>query len=694
MGTDMRGSIYFCDLSHLSFGKFYNADVFPWGIGCIAAYTIKHTSHPVDVRLFRYPHKLSEALIEHIPPVVAFANYMWNFHLSYCYAKFIKERSPGTAIVFGGPNFPVNPEEQARFLERYPCIDFYVEGEGELAFLELYRALAASNYNINEAQSAPLRSCNYLRDGRLVKNEKVPRIKDLGEIPSPYLTGLFDGFFDGTLRPLMQTNRGCPFACTFCVEGDSYYTKVNNRPLNVFEQELEYAAQRLPNKCDLFIADSNFGMYQRDVEFAQAIARTQAEYGWPLHISVATGKNSVERVLKVAEIVDGSMRISAAVQSLDPQVLANIKRSNINTSEIHEVVRQSDRTGANTLSEIILALPGDSKDAHFRTIESIVNSGVNVIASHTLMMLPGTECNDPETRARFGMKTKFRLVSRSAGRYSIGDREFIAAEIEEVCVGGAALSFEDYLECRVLALTLTIFYNDCIADEALKILRAHDVSNWDYIVAIHRRYYARDLPPTLLDLYDNFLRETQDELWDDPELLHKSLELLDELDRLNRGDRGHNIIFKHKAWALTRCLDEIHDVAFQAVVMLLSTKMVKEDLPLFTRFLEEVKAYSLLRKRGFLTDHTSKHICVEFDMIRAEENDWRGDIKSYVLSHPKTLELYQDQKQISHIERQMRRLGGQEDVSLSQLVMLLPSKKLFRNAMYQQSCRQGEPRNG
>ena len=44
------------------------------------------------------------------------------------------------------------------------------------------------------------------------------------------------------------------------------------------------------------------------------------------------------------------------------------------------MARRADTTGANTLSEIILGLPGDSKRKHFKTVETIVNSGVNVVA--------------------------------------------------------------------------------------------------------------------------------------------------------------------------------------------------------------------------------------------------------------------------------------------------------------------------
>ena len=39
---------------------------------------------------------------------------------------------------------------------------------------------------------------------------------DLTLIPSPYLSGRLDQFLDGKLMPVIQTNRGCPFSCTFC----------------------------------------------------------------------------------------------------------------------------------------------------------------------------------------------------------------------------------------------------------------------------------------------------------------------------------------------------------------------------------------------------------------------------------------------------------------------------------------------
>ena len=52
------------------------------------------------------------------------------------------------------------------------------------------------------------------------------RIKDLDEIPSPYLNGMMDKFFDGKLTPFLETNRGCPFTCSFCHTGSDYFHKL------------------------------------------------------------------------------------------------------------------------------------------------------------------------------------------------------------------------------------------------------------------------------------------------------------------------------------------------------------------------------------------------------------------------------------------------------------------------------------
>ena len=95
----------------------------------------------------------------------------------------------------------------------------------------------------------------------------------MDRIPSPYLKGYLDKFLeDSRLSPLLESNRGCPFTCTFCVDGTNSRSKVYHKSVSRFSQELEYVATRYKGII-LTIADLNFGMYARDIEISSSIAR-------------------------------------------------------------------------------------------------------------------------------------------------------------------------------------------------------------------------------------------------------------------------------------------------------------------------------------------------------------------------------------------------------------------------------------
>jgi hypothetical protein len=95
-----------------------------------------------------------------------------------------------------------------------------------------------------------------------------------------------DEFFDGKLAPLLETNRGCPFTCTFCVQGVRWYTKVHNFGKDRLKAEIEYIGamikERVPAMGFLRIADSNYGMFESATSRVSSyIAEAQAKYGWP-----------------------------------------------------------------------------------------------------------------------------------------------------------------------------------------------------------------------------------------------------------------------------------------------------------------------------------------------------------------------------------------------------------------------------
>ena len=326
-------------------------------------------------------------------------------------------------IVFGGPHYPIVAAEQQDYLRAHPEIDVYIIKEGEAAFANFVTCLIEMDLDVEAVKSRALASVHSISaDGTAHLSSAVERIRDLTEIPSPYTTGRLDEFFDGKLLPIIQTNRGCPFSCTFCVEGVSYYNKIYTNMPSKVAAEIDYIGRKMlevrgrGGRNDLFIADSNFGMYKNDIDTCRSIAKAQDDYRWPEYINVATGKNQKARVLEAARLVRGAMRLSGSVQSLDEEVLKNVKRSNIAGDQLMQLALQASDVDANSYSEVILGLPGDSKAAHYKTLKTIIDAGFNKVIPYTMMMLPGSEMCTDESKTKYQMPA---AVPRAAALFRI-----------------------------------------------------------------------------------------------------------------------------------------------------------------------------------------------------------------------------------------------------------------------------------
>ena len=84
----------------------------------------------------------------------------------------------------------------------------------------LLRYLSLVN-NVENNKGIILNKCkNHIHVG-----ENIGTLDDLNEIPSPYLSGMLDEFFEDRWMPVLETNRSCPYRCTLCM--GYWYTKIN-----------------------------------------------------------------------------------------------------------------------------------------------------------------------------------------------------------------------------------------------------------------------------------------------------------------------------------------------------------------------------------------------------------------------------------------------------------------------------------
>ena len=617
---DMK-TIYLSDLSHVTAGGL-TSEFIPYGVGCIKSFFKEYgqSRDEFDVRIFQDPDELIAAYMARPAEIMAFSNYSWNRDVSYGLAEEVKKRSPSTLVVFGGPNYPLDAHQRENWLKRFLAVDVYVIGEGEEPFTALVDRWAQVK-DVEAVKRSGIEGCHSLVDGRLhCVSDATPRLKNLDLVPSPYARGYLDEFLDNPkLIPLTETNRGCPFQCTFCEKGAVSWNKLTFGSVARFEAELCYIAQRTKSSF-LTLADNNFGMFKEDTEAARAMTRSYREFGYPLQVYSATGKSRYDLVSNAMRELEGRMPVTVAVQSLDAEVLRNIKRKNLPLENLIEVSHGRYSAGQRSRSEVILGLPGDTKEKNIGTLCDLMDARIGFVLAYTLILLDGSEMNTEEHRKKWKTKTKFRINHRCFGAYQFGDVRIRTAEIEEVVVGQETLSFEDYIECRLFYLSVGVFYMDEILFELLEFLKLHGVKPSALIKYIHtdgRRHFSM----RLVALYDSFLSATKAELWDSRDALVNFMKAADRTEDDIRSGKmgGYNVIFWHRATMLTGLVSDVVDAAFACVADLLPVASAENR-----EYLGQLKTYMVMRKANIFDYEQVSEGSFDFDFVDMDLNSFQA----------------------------------------------------------------------
>jgi len=643
--------IAFCDLTHTS--QIIAINTFPLGIGYVAAYA-KENIKKIKIDVFKLPDEFSEYLDKNTPDIVCFSNFSWNLNLQAEFAKKIKENSPNTVIIFGGPNFSNQPEQQIEFLNKYKSVDFYIEYEGEKPFFILFKELEKLNFNIEKFKkiNPSVPSIRYLYDGELVSNKLIDRCSKLDELPSPYLSGVLDKFFDLKFIPMIQSSRGCPFQCTFCIEGSSYFRKVPRYSQGRVKEELKYIAERVKT-TDMLITDSNFGIFPQDIETAKLIKQCQDEYnGYPHTVHVNTSKTGKQRTVDIVKILGETLPASAAVQSTDESVLKEIKRSNVSQDVLINYSKNIAKEGGQTEAEIILALEGDNKQKHIQSVKDMLDADMKFIRMHQLILLPGTEASSTVARKKWDHISRFRILPRCFGNYRYKNEKISAAEIEEICVGNKTMTHEDYVECRKFNLTVEIFNNDSIFSDLQIFLRSNEIKRSDLIERIHFLCLKDEV---FSKIYKEFVDEEERNLAKSYEELEIFAKQDGIIDKYIEGFYGSNELQKYRALAVFKNMQKVHELAFKASTELLIEKEIfNKKIGVYMNELHDV---SLIRKLDCLSPADKKEKRYHFDFKKLVELNFDTDPFKYYHKEGIDISFHHTNNQLKMIEDYKNQYG-------------------------------------
>ena len=662
-----------------------SAESIPLNIGFVAAYCKKQFGKNVELTLFKYIDELENAINENPPDILALSNYVWNRNLSYEIFSIMSEINSDTLLVWGGPNFPIDLPSQRKFMKKYSKIDVYVPVDGEVGFSNVVERSLRSKSNSeirSTVLSEPIDGCVTRGENDEIKYTiPIIRLNKLDEIPSPYITGLLDKFFDGKLTPMMQTNRGCPFHCTFCADGKDEVNKVNSFGLERVINELNYIANHKHEKThNIIFSDLNFGMYNRDQDISKHLAKLQTEYNYPDFIYISTGKNQKEKVIESIKTLKDSMPLWMSVQSLDQTVLKNIRRDNISTDQMLALYPAVKDAGLQTRAEVILGLPGETYENHMKTLRDLVNARMDEIQVHTCMMLDGSEMGTPAERKKWELHTKFRVLQRDFAKLSNGKT---VLEYEEVSVSSPHMSFEEYVDMRILAFVTYVTNRGTVYDPIIKFLREQNLDVFDYFCKI--KDDIQKAPESIQSIFERFKDSTINELWDSPEEIIENYQEDSEYQKLLDGKEGINVMYNFLAEVTAESMDDwakyileiAHDFINSSETNDINWNEKFQDVSNFCRG----TAHNTLGKDRMETNPSFKF---KYDVMKWLEDTNESPLENFLLNNPYLISFELTEKQFKSVQDTLNAYGDTM-VGKSKALRMISSTNLWRHPVIKKS---------
>jgi radical SAM superfamily enzyme YgiQ (UPF0313 family) len=457
--------------------KEFNAHYLPYSVGVLWAYvnqfeSIKSNYQLEDIiwrrdNIDKTVAKLSKC------DIVGFSTYVWNKNYNYALARRLKELNPNCITIFGGPEIPITKKD---IFDKLPFADVVIKSEGEIILRQLLDAIT------DNTPWEDIRGLVINRGGLAVDTGDGERISSLEDMPSPYLTGVFDKIMAETTdvewNATVETNRGCPYACTFCDWGSLTYNKVKKFNLEKVFAELEWIGA---NGCGFVtITDANFGMFvERDNAIADKLIEVQEKYGCPNSFSMSWAKDQkpevFDIVFKLIKNPKFNQGLTVSVQSMDLDVLENIKRRNLAQHKIENIFALCDKNNVPVYTEIILGLPGETKDTwkegFYKIYRAGNHTGINILHAQ---LLENAEMNLLQKKL-YGI-TSVPVYDYMSGSYNYNELQ----ECVKVVTGTKDMPTEEMLDSQAFSWFMQTFHINGLTTYISRFL--HKNAGIDYSV--------------------------------------------------------------------------------------------------------------------------------------------------------------------------------------------------------------------
>jgi putative methyltransferase len=381
--------------------------------------------------------------------VLGLSCYVWNWDLQVSIARQVKAENPDCLVVAGGPQ----PDyKDAAFFREYPCIDVVVVNDGEVPFNKILEARLRGETTYSSIRGLCVR--DPLTNAPVSTGPpEVNRVFDYSPYvdQSAYFEELTARRAPYSFQAVLETNRGCPYRCSFCDWGSNTMSKVRQFDIARVRAEIDWLGRQSIEH--MLLVDANFGILPRDPEIAEMIDSTRAKYGSPRSLYYSAAKNNSERSLQIARTFARSGFVGVHCLSLQhtrPEVLAATDRENISAEKLKSVARTLQDEGIPIDVQLILGIPGDTYDLWKGCLTDLMEWGIHdqyIVYAYNL--LPNAPSADKAFRDRWKVGTSELYLPQFSGKIQWGQIHDLAAST--IITESSTFSTHDWCRMNVFA---------------------------------------------------------------------------------------------------------------------------------------------------------------------------------------------------------------------------------------------------
>ena len=322
-------------------------------------------------------------------------------------ARKFKQVLPDVPIICGGIHTTSLPEETIK----QDCFDMLCLGEGEGAMEDLLQRMREKR-SYNDVKNLWVKDAS----GHIHKNDKRPVIRPLESLPAPDKS-LFAKYGALTSRIMIMTTRGCPFACTFCV--NSFRNAEYAGEVYLRQRSVKHVIDDLKKLVKTYkpeyikFEDDVFAFNQKWLNEFKVTYRKHINIPFRCTVTPSTAKDEILQSLKEA----GCELVSMGVQSGNEKIRTKLLHRKHTDELIIAAAQRVKKHGIKLQADFIFGFPEETPEDMWSSFELNEKLDAYNTSSYIFYPYPKTALADYSLKHGFLTKEDYDKIKEGYGSY-------------------------------------------------------------------------------------------------------------------------------------------------------------------------------------------------------------------------------------------------------------------------------------